>query len=202
MYWLMMVCVISLLIAGATVFTGCTNSITLPRIQSSQSSINIALLDYGRHSSLVLPASDDGGAIEFAYGEWEWYALQRDSMLRILPTLAIPTQGTIGQNRWDQGDAQWVGETKHELGETEAIYIITVESHLAESLVTQLQDRYNRNAESARISESYGLTFVPDERAYWLFHNCNHEVVDWLRQLGCTIKGNGIYSDFKIHNDE
>ena len=32
-----------------------------------------------------------------------------------------------------------------------------------------------------------GLTFVPYDRAYALWHTCNHQVADWLRDLGCTV---------------
>jgi hypothetical protein len=33
---------------------------------------------------------------------------------------------------------------------------------------------------------------------YGLCHNCNHATANWLRELGCTIRGPAMFSKFRV----
>jgi len=43
-----------------------------------------------------------------------------------------------------------------------------------------------------------GLTFVKDDEDYICWNNCNHVVLRWLEELGCTTSGRGCFADFRI----
>lgn len=186
---------------------GCTNVITPPAgVEDPQA---VFILDFGRHSSLLLPNEENREFTEYAYGEWQWYALKRDSFLRIAPTMLWPTQGTMGRNTWvlDQpapggrDDAEEVIDLLEIIDThfiTEAVHPVFVERRAIAFLLESLRKRYDSSdAEPVSVPE-YGLYFVPDRRTYTLFHNCNHETVDWLVRLGCDLNGSGMISDFEV----
>lgn len=215
---------IFILFFGIPFAVGCTNVITPPRNLTAPH--YVYLLDYGKHSSLLLPSGNvDGNRhfTEYAYGEWEWYAKQEDGICRVIPTLFWPTTGTLGRNTWTLTGAppsppstSATGEdadpgaldTRHRISaaaalhfNAEEVFAIAVESATIESLLDTLDNRFTAGAtEKTPVhSEAFNLYFVPEPGiSYSLFHNCNHEILDWLRMLGCTIKGNGIFADYRV----
>src|SRR2546423_386491 len=60
------------LFALLTLFlSGCGGTITPPA--QVRQPVNVYVTDYGRHSTLLLP-TENGGLVEFAFGEWGWLA--------------------------------------------------------------------------------------------------------------------------------
>jgi len=213
-----------ILITLLNLTTACTNIITPPANITNPT--NVYVLDYGRHSSLLLPnptESDDKTLTpeftEYAYGEWKWYARQNDSVWRIPATLFWPTTGTLGRNTWqvrnagdtfapntsqsstntDDNACMIVAAVANQF-QTEQIIQITADRAAVTDLLDKLNNRFQAaNVEQPVYNQAYRLHFVPEPNVkYTLFHNCNNEVVDWLRDLGCTVNGTGIFSTFKL----
>jgi len=206
---------------------GCTNIIVPPaEVDDPQTAY---VLDYGRHSSLLLPNDEETEFTEYAYGEWEWYALRRDSFFRVLPVLFLPTTGTLGRNTWltldDFDSTQRNDDAIREIMiraindqlAPEAIHPLRVEREAVARLREALNERFRKNIEAVRASSSsdespedeptlwvpeYRLTFVRDGVSYTAFHNCNHEVVGWVRELDCRVRGSGMFAEFGVEPPE
>jgi hypothetical protein len=83
-----------ILAAGLLVVSsGCTTSIVPPK--SAPDPIEVSVVEYGRHASLVLP--EGTGAVEYAYGEWKWFALEQKQIWRVFRVLLCPADGTLGR---------------------------------------------------------------------------------------------------------
>ena len=82
------------LLAVLVCMTACVTSIRPPA--EPKDPVSVALIDYGYHASLALPTAD-GGCVEYAYGEWEWFALNNDAWYRVFPALCWPTRGALGR---------------------------------------------------------------------------------------------------------
>ena len=195
---------------------GCTNTIIPPK--HVEYGRTVYVLDFGRHSSLLLPDSDDRSAemafTEYAYGEWKWYAEQRTGFTRILPTLFWPTQGTLGRNISPLkepliGHDEQIVNSLSFMARAERraimrdfnpdeLHYVRVENDCIKALRTELDERYERSGAEPKFVPEYRLAFVPDDAKYSAFHNCNHEVLAWLRALGCETRGTGIFADFKV----
>src|SRR5687768_7285716 len=73
---------------------GCATTIRPPA--DPKDPVSVALIDYGYHASLALPAGP-GTSVEYAYGEWEWFARNNDAWYRVFPALCWPTRGALGR---------------------------------------------------------------------------------------------------------
>ncbi|MEP0845417.1 MAG: hypothetical protein HRF50_01190 [Phycisphaerae bacterium] len=148
-----------------------------------QDPVPVVVADYGYHLSLILP-STSGGSVEFAYGWWDWFALNHDRWYNALPLLLLPGKGALGTRTLpcppsDRGLKQHVAaEGWHELN---------VEREKAARVRDELQAQYD----SARPTEVYnpvvGLYLVHHRRLYTLTHNCNSAVAEWLEALGARV---------------
>ena len=56
-------------------------------------------------------------------------------------------------------------------------------------LKASLEKAYLSRLDSEVYNAGEEVNFVKYSVPYWLFHNCNHELVHWLEQLACTING-------------
>ncbi|WP_143089478.1 hypothetical protein [Marinospirillum celere] len=75
--------------------SGCTGKISQP--DSLENPVFILLLDFGTHSSLLLPRATPGGYVRYSYGDWSWYVEGRDQGYRALPVLFWPTASGLGR---------------------------------------------------------------------------------------------------------
>jgi hypothetical protein len=201
-----------LFVAGAVALwiAGCGAVITPPMHVEAPATIYV--MDYGRHTTLLLPAVDEasadalsgeglgsGGAsecwIEYAYGEWRWFALDETDWIRVFPVMLWPTRGALGRVSWEMGPGEiqrerWIPE--------DGLISLDVEAAQVAKLLARLDERYESIVETHLYGERHRLHFVQDEASYHLFHNCNHETARWLRELGCEVEGLAILADFRL----
>jgi len=184
---------------------GCTNTIIAP--PDPVDPVSVYLIDYGRHSSLLLPDGDaDAGAgagafIEYAYGDWNWFALDKSDVLDLFPTLLWPTRGALGRWPWPPKNGvrnRFLPETIRRDTHCQHVLEIVVPSRAVAAQLQHLDQRFRANIHTLHYQPLYRLDFVHDEQPYHVFHNCNHLVVQWLENLGCEVRGTGIFAVFRL----
>ncbi|MHC4416344.1 MAG: DUF2459 domain-containing protein [Planctomycetota bacterium] len=180
-----------IVVAGA--LTGCTTSIIPPADPADP--VSVFVLDYGRHSSLVLPETDSHVFVEYAYGDWNWFALDRSRWHDVFPTLFWPTRGALGQRRLPvESDP----ETILRVVACEDVLEVTVSARQAQALFARLHSQFDKHVETLHYQPLYDLSFVHCETAFHLFHNCNHALAGWLRELDCEVRGPAMTADFIV----
>jgi hypothetical protein len=181
-----------LLVIGL-LWTACVTTIVPPH--APRNPTTVCLVDYGRHASLVLP--NNGAAVEYEYGEWKWFALGQTQSWRFASVLFWPTQGTLARRHLPHPPepARWQHVAQEVLS-------IEVSSNDVARLREKLLARYEANLHSEIFNREYQLAFVKDPANYTAFHNCNHELAGWLKELGCTIRGRAIFARFKLARPE
>ena len=174
--------------------SSCTTSLVPPA--DPVDPVSIYVVDYGRHTSLLLPKDEGEGLIEYAYGEWNWFALDRSRWHNVFGTLLWPTQGTLGRWEWDiPADAAEV-----QLGIfCEDVLEIIVAGEKKRALLLRLDARHAHRIDTLHYQPLYQLDFVHDDQEYHLFHNCNHVLAQWLRELDCDVHGWAMFADFVVH---
>ena len=141
--------------------------------------VRVYVLDYGRHTSLVLPASD-GRLVEWFWGDWNWYALNNRGLADGVTALFGSPAATLGQLDLGRPES---ADVIRGLAGASSITAIDVEHARVEALVAELSGRFERNRES-EVLQSDGRRFVREGGAgYSLSNNSNHAVAGWLRQL-------------------
>lgn len=164
---------------------GCTTRITPPVDPADPTAVFV--LVHGRTTSLVLP-SDDGGMIRYAYGDWNYYALGNSGLLDSARALVWPTSGALGRKAMpgphDPRNA------KDQVGVvTDELYELHVSHADVQSLRARLDRLHEQGRDQLVVNEENDFDFVPHPETYTYFHNSNHLVARWLRELGCDVRG-------------
>lgn len=167
--------------------TGCASTIRPPA--DPPDPVSVGVIDYGYHASLVLPA-ENGTSMEYAYGEWEWFALNNDAWYRVFPALCWPTQGALGRRALPLAPDRVVAG--------EEIIVFQVGRAEATALLSRLNQRYASRTEEPVYNPLVGLTLVPDDASYCCFANCNTALADWLRELGCEVSRPTCSANFRL----
>jgi len=164
----------------------CTTTVTPP--PSPRFPVTVYVADYGKHASLLVPRPG-GELVEFAYGEWNWFALGKKSMWRTPVVLFWPTAAALGR-RSLPGDLTPDELILHMgLGTEEgtALHPLVVEKGRTASLLLMLEERHLINRTGRETATNHGLIFAHDPSSFSLFYNCNSAVSDWLERLGCDV---------------
>ncbi|MCC6675550.1 MAG: hypothetical protein IT436_00265 [Phycisphaerales bacterium] len=181
----------SWLLVMVGVLSGCTTVIIPPPDPADP--VDVWLIDYGYHAALALPDGENA-AREYAYGEWDWFALNHDRWYR-LPLLIFPRPAGVGR-----------GAATIELGpgaiagrpgpDGMQVMPIRVARARAAALRSRLDELFARGP--VRLNERYGMEFAPSEACYSAVNNCNAEVADWLRELDCRVLGPTFFAEFEV----
>ncbi|TVQ31666.1 MAG: DUF2459 domain-containing protein [Phycisphaeraceae bacterium] len=175
---------------------GCGATIKPPADPSNPATVYI--IDYGRHTSLVLPR-ESGEHVEYSYGEWSWYAKNRTGALHVFRTLLIPSQGALGRRIHD-------GPPEEEALRREFVFDrirpIIVEAEATQALVNRLDERFEEGLDTLIYNELHDLRFVHDPDRYTFFNNCNPVLASWLRELGCEVRGPALLAHWRIEEPE
>lgn len=177
---------------------GCSNTI---RIQDSpENPVSLVMVDHGRHPSLMIPEGE--GGIRYTWGEWRWYAHNEIGVLRGLNAVFWPTQATLGRYHFEQWPERGASAYIIPEGYRELL-ILEVEQEKARSLKDRLDGVFEEGAEQARVyNPVYRLEFVPLEENYWVFNQSNQRMISWLRELGLEVRGPGLYSNWRLIEDD
>jgi hypothetical protein len=170
---------------------GCATAVIPPAHPTDP--LTVYLTDYGRHSSVLLPTGS-GQYVEYAYGDWEFFARGDTKWWVALRAVLDSPKATLGR--------RFVTSVKREsLPGCDRLMEFHASRPRVEALVENLDYRFRRGSATPLHSTYSGLDHVPDSVHYWALHNCNHETADWLIALGCEIRGSAIWSDFFLRLD-
>lgn len=182
---------------AAFVQTACTTVVTPPDPALLREPVSVYLIDYHRHSSLMLPRCEasGGGLREYAFGEWGWFAENRTGGFRAVGVLFLPNQGALG--RADHPMPSGPDELRATNG-FEAVHEIRVERERAMELLARLDLRYAARLDTQIANPAVGLDLVKDDERYSLANHCNHVTARWLRELGIDVGHVSAIADFRI----
>lgn len=150
------------------------------------------------HSSLLL-SEGNGGYMQYAYGDWQYFALNQQGWTDAAAALFIPTQGTLGRRQFSNTDnlQQIVDPNRNQ-----TILKFEVAGDKAAQLLASLDKRFQQNIDTRVLNPRNQLTFVQDDQDYTLFHNSNHELIRWLKNLDCETIGLVMLPNFKVASPE
>jgi hypothetical protein len=176
--------------------TGCATQLIPPDRASLKEPVDVYLLDLGRTPSLVVPDPQGGGMTRYAYGNWNWYALQHRGVLDGLAALFLPTRGALG--RQELPGVTTAADVRRQGPGTENFYTLTVEREAVLRLRAEMDEIFKQNRHTRVVNTLDKLEFVHHPRRYCAFSNSNHAVAGWLRQLGVRTKGPAIFSVWAV----
>lgn len=157
--------------------------------------VPVYLSQYGRHARVALPAADPGKFVEFGFGEWHYYGLEDHGAVSTIR--AITGLGAGALSRRELTAAPDGTLTPAQAGSLRS-ESLRVERARAEALRSQLEARWLRNRGNVRIRTLDGVPVSRDPARYTLFRNSNSAAADWLRDLGCDVRGLPIQSNFRV----
>jgi hypothetical protein len=178
----------------AALVAGCTTEVVPPTNPADAVSVFVA--DNGRHASLILP-QPDGGYREYAFGDWNFFALNKDRWYNTAQALFFSPGAALGRRYLElepqHADAQLCREL-----DKKRLFRVQVGRAGAMALSRELDDRFVSHQPPVVLNPITGLLLVRDEQPYSLWHNCNHVAAHWLKQLGCDIRGSAMTSAFHL----
>ncbi len=174
--------VLLLLLATLGLFAiACGTSVILPPAAPEDPVTTYLLMD-DLHRGLWLPR-EEGGLVEYGYGDWDWYANNHDSWYHVFDTILWSTQGTLGR-RFSSSES---GDELRRQFYWMQLHEISVARKDMEALRRELADAYAEGVDRQVYNARYRMSFVPSQDGYWFGHNCNDAVADWLTKLGCEV---------------
>ena len=185
--------VVLLVVACAFVSGGCVTTIHPP--PPTGDDVPVFVTDYGRHSSLILPAKE-GHYNEYAFGDFNWFALSHTRGSDGARALTWSAGSTIGRRQLDlkYDDPAAVAS------DTQAWKVIRLEAPRGkvQALIDRLDADYFARHDTITYNPASAMWFVRSREPYNALHNCNHVTARWLRQLGCDVRGTAIFSKFRV----
>ena len=182
--------VMSIALSGA----GCATRVTPPPHPIEPVTVYVA--DYGRHSSLLLPTSPQTYN-EYAFGDWDWFALRDTSFPSALRALFFSRLSTLGRRQLAvplTAKAQMVAG----IVGAERIIVIQVPAERSRALLNNLESLHERHRNRMTYEIGLDMWFVPYRGGYAGWNNCNHVTRRWLEALNCDVRGAAYTSRFVL----
>lgn len=163
---------------------GCTSLVTPPRAPLDP--VSVFLLREARHVGVVLPARVDGRIeryVEFGFGDWGWYALERNAWHDVFATVLWPTPGALCRREHLARSERELRAAAHWTEFEE----LTVSRARVEALLGRLEREFAAQGERSVRVEAYDMSFALSDRSYWFGDTCADVAADWLEELGCGV---------------
>lgn len=176
-----------------TGLAGCATTIVAPA--DPPDPVEVFVVDHGRTASLVIPASS-GGMLRYAYGDWRWYALRETGPLHALSILLWPREGALGRAELDSPPT--LANVRTHLAQVERVLPVRVGRARVRAFEDEIERLYRSRLDTEVDTPATGLRFVHHPRRYTYFHNSNHMVAAWLRELGCRTRGRPFHSSWRV----
>ena len=156
----------------------------------------VYVADYGIHSSLLLPTAE-GRYVEYAFGDWNFAAMNHCWPQDALGALLISFQSALGRRFIDVQPGQTAPHPVHP--EAHRIQVFYASKAEVAAVVAQLQARYDRGAYEVMHNPDNDTDYVRDNSEHYsVANNCNHLTARCLREMGCDVRGFVMLSRFRI----
>jgi hypothetical protein len=173
--------------------TGCVTAV-YPQPKVIEPTV-VYIADYGIHSDLLLPTGN-GRYVEYAFGDWNFAALNHCWPQDALGALLVSFQAALGRRFVDLHPGQTVPHPCHpEPHHIAAVYVSRAEM---EKVVKELDDRYRRGGNVVVFNPDNMTSYVKDSQHYSVANNCNHLTARCLREMGCDVRGLIVISNFTV----
>jgi hypothetical protein len=183
----------SLALVALSTLTGCATRIVQPPVSTAPA--RAFIVDHGRTSSLVIPASD-GGLLRYAYGDWDYYALGKTDLPHGAAALLWPTRGALGRARLQAPTTP--ESVRLQVTPSHSIHVVHVEQSRVLAFERRMEALYDSRRATEVNNPANGMTFVHHPRRYTYFWNSNHAVATWLRELGCETRGLSFRASWRV----
>jgi hypothetical protein len=179
----------------ALALPGCATRVVPP--PHPQNPLAVYIADYGRHSSILLPTTE-GQLIEYAYGDWEYFALNKYRWYIGASALFYSEGSGLGRRVLPNPNDE---ESLRRLIDSKRIIRIETDRRKVLELLNELDERFNSRIDTLVHPADQPLYFVKDDSHYGMFHTCNQATADWLTKLGCEVQGwPVVLSNFEVSN--
>lgn len=175
--------------------TGCATNLTPPCPAEDRA---VYLIDYGTHSTLVLPVSSER-YMEYAYADWEYAVEENRGIWGSIQAIAWPSRGALGRRYWN---APLSSRSLTRRTRAQMVHRLKVDPSSLRRLVEELDRRFERSARQGPTKQALGMTYVHDAQSYTLSHTCNTEVIQWLERLDVQAEGPRFWSEYRVRNPE
>ncbi len=174
--------------------SGCAWRLSAPGNVSEP--VPVFLTDYGRHTRLALPA-DDESVREYGFGEWHFYALRETGPVTTVRALFGFGRGTLAYRTLPRDEQHF----RRAVGGRRTIRFYA-EKEDALRLLDALDEQWRSYSDEAIRQAGSNLLFVPLDDGYHGLRNSNFRTAEWLRQLGCEVRGYPLLSNFRVVESE
>lgn len=158
----------------------------LPKIDAHTPTETVYLLQYSTWGHHSLGFYRDNELIEFTYGDWDLFALDKRELITAISHMVWPTLGALGRKaiKWSRDEAATPLFT-------DCINIVPfpVNAEKAEALFQMLSSEFQSSIADQVYHEADQVYFVPYHSSYALWNNCNHELAKWLMALDGQVSG-------------
>lgn len=160
-------------------------------------SVEVFVLDHGRHSSLMLPSEE--GLVRYSWGDFDYYALGHTGVLSGLRALLLKTPAALGRQPLPTAHNLDAALMQLKVPVQNSIKI-HVEAGAVEMLASRLERQFTDASETVH-NPDYGVDFILSPHPYTFDNNSNRHVGAWLVELGCKINGHPWLSDWQRDTD-
>ena len=168
-------------------------SAVVPPFEPEDPVVALLICD-GLHRGLALPRPE-GGYVEYGFGDWNWYAENRQGAFDGCAAVLWPTPGALGRRELPASVSAVRGAIPDG-----SIRELPVARADAERLRERLEGAMRAGAAAARVRDDLRTTFVPCDASYWFGRNCADATADWLRELGCRVDDAPVRTRFVVQD--
>jgi hypothetical protein len=158
---------------------GWTAKVTPP--DHPEQPVTVLLIFDQMHRGLLLPQGD--GYVEYGFLDWNWHARAEDRWYDVFATVLWPTPGALARRLHPAVDAAALRAALP----SARLQQLSVGGADVERLRFRLAAQFERGSQAMVLRTGLHMAFVPWDRSYWFADNCSTAVLDWLRELGCSV---------------
>lgn len=185
-------------LAAMSLGAGCaaTYIVTPPPLAPGVARTPVAVLDHGRHSSLVI-GLQDGRMVRYAYGNWRWYAQGITGAGEGFAALSGRTPAALGRRVMAGPLTAETLRQQVRVGIVDTL-LLDVDAAAARRLVDKLDDIAEAGHDRMLTNPNVDLDFFPHPVPYSEAHSSNRVLAGWLREMGVDVRGDGLIADWTL----
>lgn len=188
--------VAALAAAGIVAACAATYVVAPPPLLPATARAPVAVLDHGRHSSLVI-GLPDGRMVRYAYGDWRWYAEGKTGAAEGYAALFRETPSALGRRVMAGPLTAETLRRQVRVG-IEDMLLLDVDAAAAQRLVAKLDEIAEAGRAHMLTNQQADLDFFPHPVPYTEAHSSNRVLAGWLREMGAEVEGDGLIADWKL----